>query len=504
MVNNKFVNKLVSFSQEKGFIWGPSPEIYGGLSGFYTYGPLGKMIKNNIENNLRKIFSEYDFWEVECPTVMPKKVWEASGHLGNFTDPVISCSKCKANFRVDKLIEELFPETQEQPIAKKNYLKFIEEKKVVCPSCKGEFEKNIKSHNLMMKTTVGLDTEAYNRPETATTSYLPFLRYFDFFRKKVPFGIFQIGKAYRNEISPRQFTLRMREFTQAEAQLFIFRDQKNNFSKFEFVKDEEAPFWPENAQKKGEESKKISFAEARAKGYLKNDAYAFTLAIAYKLYKSIGIKEENIRLRQHLSDEKAFYANDAWDVEVKLQSFGWEEMCGVHDRTDYDLTQHEKFSGKELGVSDETHKKEKPDVLEIAFGTDRMVFCILDNNFDPKLIKEGKTTLRIPYQVSPIQVAIFPLMKKLGMPEKAREIFNELNKDFNVVYDESGSIGRRYLRMAEAGTPYCVTVDHDTFEDKTVTIRDRDSEEQARVKIEFLEETLHKLFNNKINFKELK
>lgn len=497
----EFTSKLVAFCQERGFIWGPSPELYGGLAGFYEYGPLGKLLKNNVENTLRKVFALHDFWEVECPTIMPASVWKASGHLGHFTDPLITCSKCGANFRVDRLIDELFPDTH---VETENYLSFLKEHSVKCPSCKGAFIEEIKQHNLMMKTTVGLDTEAYNRPETATTTYLPFNRYFDHFRKKLPFGVFQIGKAYRNEISPRQFTLRMREFTQAEAQLFIFKDQKNEYAGFEEVKNkEELPFWSKEAQREKKGIEIMSVEDALKKGFIKNKAYGYTLVLATRLFLSIGIPLERMRLRQHMDDEKAFYADDAWDIEVKLNSFGWEEMCGVHDRTDYDLQQHGAAAKKALGVSDETHKKEVPHILEIAFGTDRMVFAILDLAYNPKDEADGKTTLHLPPMLAPIQVQLFPLVKKEGMPEKARALFEELVGEFTCAYDQAGSIGRRYLRVAQQGTPYCVTVDGETMKEETVTLRDRDTEKQVRVKTTELATTLHSLLNGKKAFSEL-
>src|SRR3989338_7621909 len=223
MKNDKFLADFNAFMQNKGFVYGPFPEIYNGVAGFYTYGPLGKLLKNNVENTIRKVFQKHDFWEVECPTVMPAPVWKASGHLGGFTDPMIQCSKCKAHFRVDHLIKEKEPDFEP---AGKDLLALIKKYKIMCSSCGSALKDEIKRHSLMMQTTIGLDIEAYNRPETATTTYLPFLRYNEFFRKKYPFGVFQIGKAYRNEISPRMFICRMREFTQAEAQMFIFADQK--------------------------------------------------------------------------------------------------------------------------------------------------------------------------------------------------------------------------------------------------------------------------------------
>jgi len=478
MTPAEFLGELSSFAQQKGFFWGPSPEIYGGVSGFFDYGPLGKLLKNNVEKTIRDTFQVNDFWEVECPTVMPAKVWEASGHLGGFNDPLIVCSKCKANFRVDKLIEELHPDDRVKP---ENYLAFIIERGITCPSCQSEFVKEIKKHSLMMKTTIGLDIEAYNRPETATTTYLPFPRYYEFFRKKLPFGVFQIGKAYRNEVSPRQYMLRMREFTQAEGQLFIFQDQKKEFEQFEKIKGDMLPLWNAKLQDAHAEPRLITVEQAMKEGDFKNQAYAFTVWLAYKLFTNSGIPPQYIRLRQHASDEKAFYADDAWDIEVKLNSFGWTEMCGVHDRTTYDLTQHGKFSGKDLSVSDETHKKEIAHVLEIAFGVDRLTYALMDLFYNPQDMKEGKTTFHIPMALAPIKIGVFPLMKKDGLSDVAYSIYEELSRLFVCRFDISGSVGRRYLRAAEEGTPYCITIDYTTKEDGTVTLRDRDSEAQVRL-----------------------
>jgi len=494
--------KLISFCQERGFVWGPSPELYGGLSGFYEYGPLGKLLKNNIENTLRNVFALHDVWEVECPTIMPSKVWEASGHKGNFTDPLVKDTDGNA-YRADKLIEDWFAAKGKDavPVLARvkvpfDYLEIIKEYKIVAPSKKA-LVPEILNHNLMMQTTVGLDQEAYNRPETATTTYLPFTRYFDYFRKKLPFGVYQIGKAYRNEISPRQFILRMREFTQAEAQFFLFKDQKQGYPGYDRVRKQKLMLWPIQAQLDDAGPVMLTVEDARKKKFFKNDAFAYTVALAAELFTSIGIPSDRIRLRQHGPDEKAFYADDAWDVEVRLNSFGWTEMCGIHDRTDYDLKQHEKASKKSLGVSDETHKKEVPHILEIAFGPDRMVFAILDLAYDPRSIEEGKTTLQLSPFLAPIQVQIFPLVKKDGMPKKARSIFEDLVGEFTCSYDEAGSVGRRYLRAAMQGTPYCVTVDGQTMDDDTVTLRDRDTEEQKRVKISELASTLHALLRGK-------
>lgn len=500
----EFLQELIGFLQRKGFVWGPEPEIYGGTAGFYTYAPLGKLLKNKVEDVIRRTFQEEEYAEVECPVVMERKVWEASGHLGGFTDAIITCSKCSSTFRLDQLLAD-YPETKHFKTPEE-YLSFIKEKKVMCSSCGGELKQEVKKLNLMMKTTIGIDQEAYNRPETATTTYLPFLRYVDYFRRQPVFGVFQIGKAFRNELSPRQHLVRVREFTQAEGQLFIKKELKNNFEKYVSVQGEVLPLWDYKSQESNAHPQKVTLKQALEKGLFKSQAYAWTINLAYKLFLNMGIPADNIRMRQHFPDEKAFYADDAWDVEIKTKSFGWVEMCGVHDRTDYDLKQHAKHSGTALEAFDEASgEKYIPHVLEIAFGTDRPTFALLDTFYDKKEKEEGKTIFKIPYHLSPIPIAVFPLMKKPELIAKAKEIYEMMKKDFVCTYDETGAIGRRYLRAAEAGTAFCVTIDFETLEkeEPDVTIRDRDTEKQVRIKIKKLKETLSALINEERKFDEL-
>jgi len=488
--------ELTTFMQDKGFVYGPEPSIYGGLAGFYTYGPLGKLLKNNIENAIRKVFTKYDFWEVECPTVMPRIVWEASGHLEGFTDPLIKCSnqKCNSLFRVDKFIKEIYPK---ESVKKSDYLKFLKENKAKCTSCGSPLNLELKDHNLMMKTQVGVDTEVYNRPETATTTYLPFKDYLKFFRDKLPFGVFQIGKAYRNEISPRQFLVRMREFTQAEGQLFILKGEKDGFSPYNDVKDKKLPFLLAKTQQDGKDKiTNITIDDAIEKKYLKNKAYAWTLSVAYELFLEMGITESKIRLRQHTEDEIAFYADDAWDLEINLSSLGWEEFCGIHDRTDYDLKRHEQYSKVKLQVQGDK-EKETPHILEIAFGTDRSLLGVVDSSYEDDK-KRGNKVLHFKPSIAPIQVGVFSLVNKLN--DQTMKVFDLVKNNFICVFDKSGSIGRRYARADEQGVPYCVTFDFDSLEDSAVTIRDRDSTKQVRVKISELNNVLSKLVNGEVEF----
>ena len=491
---------FLSFIQESGLIWGPSPEIYGGLAGFYTYGPIGKLLKNKIENSVRRTFSANSFREIEGPTIMPDIVWKASGHLDTFNDRIIKCLKCKSSFRADKLIEES-EDILADSLPDEQLLKIIQDKKIKCPSCNSNFEKKIEKQSLMMKTQVG-GHNASLRPETATVTYLPFLRFYNFFRKKLPFAVFQIGKAYRNEISPRQNVLRGREFTQAEAQLFIDPKEKNSWQEYEKISKEKLPLWIYKDQEKNSQIKDISLEEALKKKFIQSQAYAWCLFLAYTQFKNFGIPKDRIRIRQHHPNEKAFYADDAWDIEIKLNNYGWTEVCGVHDRTDYDLKQHSKFSKINLEAKRENGESFTPHVLEIAFGIDRPAYALIDLFYDKKSEKEGKTTFKIPYQMSPLDVSIFPLMKKPELTSLSKKIKESLEKEFIIDYDESGSIGRRYLRSAIQGTPYAITIDYDSLTNHDITIRDRDTEKQIRVRIENLKETLKNLLSYQIQFEK--
>lgn len=497
---NNEEKEFLSFIQEAGLIWGPSPEIYGGLAGFYTYGPLGKLLKNKVENSVRKIFNSYNFREIEGSTILPDIVWKASGHLETFKDRIIHCSKCKSSFRADKLIEETAKISADH-FSDAEILNTIQKHKIKCPSCSSQLQDKIEKQSLMMKTLVA-GQETSLRPETATVTYLPFPNYYNYFRKKLPFGVFQIGKVYRNEISPRQHVLRLREFTQAEGQIFIDPNEKDNWPFYEQVKNISLPFWTYKEQEKNSKISPITLEQALKNKAIKSRAYAWCVWLAYAQFLNFGIPKEKIRLRQHHPTEKSFYADDAWDIEVELNGYGWTEVCGVHDRTDYDLKQHAKFSKTKLEAQRENGESFVPHVLEIAFGTDRPTYALINLFYDKKSLKEGKTTFRIPYHMAPIDISVFPLMKKPELLSFARKIKNSLEKDFIIEYDESGSIGRRYLRSAVAGTPYAITIDYDSLENNDVTIRDRDTEKQIRLPVKELKTMLQKLLNSEISFEK--
>ncbi len=497
MHDDIFLKDLHAFMQSKGFVYGPFPEIYGGVSGFYAYGPLGKLLKNRVENSVRSIFFGNGFRELECPTILPDIVWEASGHMQTFTDKIIECAKCKSVFRVDKLIEE-FAHKETAGWSDTQMLDAIKKEKIHCPSCKGSFKDEIRSYSLMMKSEVA-GKQFSLRPETATVTYLPFKRLNEYFRK-LPFAVFQIGKAYRNEISPRQHLLRMREFTQAEAQLFIDPKEKDNWQKYEHIKKDKLPLYTSHHQEKNLKVEMITLEDALKHKHIQSKAYAWCLHLAYKQFVSMGIPQERIRIRQHLPTERAFYAADAWDIEIHLNTFGWTECCGVHDRTDYDLKKHAEYSKQPLEAVRDNGEKYVSHILEIAFGTDRPCFALMDLFYEKKEEKEGKTIFTVPYHMAPVDVAIFPLMKKDNLPEYAEKIKHLLESEFIVDYDEAGSIGKRYLRAAEAGTPFAITIDYDSLKNSDVTLRDRDSEKQIRVAEKDLKETVRKLLRAEMSF----
>ncbi|MBT3690718.1 glycine--tRNA ligase [Candidatus Woesearchaeota archaeon] len=483
----KVEDKVLDLAKRRGFVWGPSPNIYdGGLAGFYDWGPLGKLLKNKVENVLKKGFMGFGFWEVECPSIMPAKVWEASGHLDGLTDYVTNCNKCGSAYRVDHLMDDV---EDTDPDKLKALLK---KRKIKCPSCnKGTFD-NVEKRNLMMKTGVGLDQEVFLRPETATTTYLLFPELYRFFRTKMPFGVFQIGKAYRNEINPRQGVFRTREFTQAEAQLFILSEQEKKFEKFKEFSSETFPLMKYGSKK----TVNVKLGDVVKKKYMKTEAYSYIVYVAYKLVKDMGFDPKKIRIRQHNPNELVHYAKDAWDIEVNTDRYGWFELCGVHDRADYDLKQHSKFSKTKMEVSGEI-----PKILEIAFGLERTTYALLENS----LIDDKKRDwLSFDKGMAPIDVAVFPLMKKDGMDKVAKETFEELDKEFVCVYDSSGSIGRRYRRMDEVGTSFCITIDHDSLKKKDVTIREVSTMKQARVKISNLKTLVRELLSGDLDFKKIK
>lgn len=444
---------LVSLCKNRGFIY-PGSEIYGGLANTWDYGPLGTELKNNITAAWRKKFiqEQPNIVGLDAAILMNPETWVASGHVGGFSDPLIDCKECKTRHRADKLIEEWAHDQGKDMIAdgmtEKQLIDFIVDNKIPCPSCGKTNFTDIRKFNLMFKTFQGVTedstAEIYLRPETAQGIFVDFKNIVRTSRKKMPMGIAQIGKAFRNEITPGNFIFRTREFEQMELEFFCKPGTDLEWHKY----------W---------------------KDYAEN--WLLTL----------GMKKENIRLRDHSPEELVFYSKATTDIEFAFP-FGWGELWGIADRTDYDLTQHMNHSKQDLSYLDpETNERYVPYVIEPSLGVGRVLLAFLCNSYEEEEIAEGDTrvVLHLHPALAPYKVAVLPLSKKLS--EKSQEVYAGLAKKFMCDYDEAGSIGKRYRREDEIGTPFCITVDFDTLEDNTVTIRDRDTMEQVRVNIDALE-----------------
>jgi len=480
---------ILDVSKRRGIIY-PSFEIYGGVSGFYDYGPVGSALKRNVEDLIRRFYLvEEGCVEVNCPTLSPEDVWVASGHTKSFTDAITECSKCGEPYRADHLIEE----NTQQSVEGKSMMdlwSIIQEKKITCPKCKSSLQEPY-NYNLMFQTYVGpgkYKTTAYLRPETAQTTYLGFKRLWEFARKKLPFGVLQIGHSYRNEISPRQGVIRLREFNQAEIQFLVDPENKKT-DKFDSVSEIKVDI----LTGKGKELE-TTIGKALEDGVIKIQFVAYQLGRAFQLFTEMGINPARLRLRQHRDDERAFYSSDTWDIEFSSESFGRIELVGIADRTDYDLTAHMKLSKQDMTVNIDG-RKFVPHVIEVAYGIDRPIYCILESCLAEE---QDRTLFKFPKNTAPYLAGIFPLVKKDGLPEKALEVFKTLkNNRVYIFYDESGSIGKRYARADEIGVPYCITIDYDSLKDNTVTVRERDSKEQSRVKITQLLRHLSLVDNSK-------
>ena len=549
--------KITELGRRRGFMW-PAFELYGGAAGFYDYGPLGATLKRRIEDTWRQFFViQEGFAEIEAPTIGIEGIFQASGHLSGFSDPLTGCKECKEVYRADHLIKHII----EVPDALSNdeIYRVIQENEVACPECGGELSE-VYEFNLMFKTMIGPGnkTQGYLRPETAQGMFINFPRLLRYFRDSLPFAAVQIGKSYRNEISPRQGVIRLREFTQAEAEIFIDPRDKTH-PKFDQIKDIRMKFYSQAAQERGEPDE-MTFGEAVERGIVAHQTLAYYVARTYQFLLAVGVSPERLRFRQHKSDEMAHYAADCWDAEVLLDHLGWIEIVGVADRTDFDLKAHAtqskvnltvfvhydqpvkrkklvvkpdmkalgpRFKGQAKTVADalkamsvedlkgdkikvqvggetveiepslvsyETVEEEirgeeiVPHVIEPSFGIDRIVYTVMDHSFYEDVADgEPRSVLRFNSKVAPVEVAVLPLMDRDVLVKPAREILDGLrSRGIRVDYDTSGSIGRRYRRNDEVGTPYCVTVDYETLEQGTVTIRDRDSMKQVKLNLDQL------------------
>ncbi|MEM2947751.1 MAG: glycine--tRNA ligase [Candidatus Bathyarchaeia archaeon] len=570
-------NIINELARRRGFFW-QSYEIYGGVSGFVTYGFLGAKLKQNIEKKLREIFvNKLGIMEIEAPIIAPSKVFEASGHVDHFKEPMVECLKCKKRFRADHLLEETakLSTSDVEKLGLEELKEALEKYNVHCPECGGNFSKP-KHFLTMFKTTIGPYSRAvgYGRPEAAQGIFVEFRRLYEIAREKLPFGVMQIGHALRNEISPRQGLIRLREFTIADIEFFFDPEDPNCFL-LEDVGDETLRLVLAESKLRGsEEIVEVTVKEALKRGYIKVSWQAAFMAIAKSLLIELGIPAKNQRFVEKLPWERAHYSLQSFDQEVYVDRWGWIEVSGHAYRTDYDLKQHMDFSGTDTRVFKDYEKpvaKEKkvvkplmaklgpsfkgaaqkiaemiseanpeeveasfkargyymldnykilpehveiatctveergrrfiPHVVEPSFGSDRLVYVTLEYAYR---VKGDRVVLSFPRDIAPIQVGVYPLVSRDGLPEKALQVYKMLvNEGFATEYDEAGSIGRRYARADEAGIPLGITIDYETLKDNTVTIRDRDTWKQVRTRIDALPELLHKYFRKKIEFDDL-
>ncbi|KDR96650.1 glycyl-tRNA synthetase [Peptoclostridium litorale DSM 5388] len=447
------MTQVVSLAKSRGFVF-PGSDIYGGLANTWDYGPLGVELKNNVKKAWWRKFVQESKYNVglDAAILMNPQTWVASGHVGGFNDPLLDCKACKSRFRADKLVEDYFMNEKGEDMnadgwSNEQMEAFIAENGIKCPECgKSDFT-NIRQFNLMFKTFQGVtedsQAEIFLRPETAQGIFVNFKNVARSSRKKVPFGIAQIGKSFRNEITPGNFTFRTREFEQMELEFFC---------------------------KPGEDLEWFDYWKNFCESWLLN----------------LGMKKDNIRLRDHDKEELSHYSNATTDIEYRFP-FGWGELWGVADRTDFDLKQHSQHSGTELNYQDPvTNEKYIPYCIEPSLGADRVTLAFLVDAYDEEVLEDGteRTVLRFHPALAPFKAAVLPLTKKLD--EEATKVYEMLSKKFMTDYDLGGSIGKRYRRQDEAGTPYCITFDYDSLEDGAVTVRDRDTMEQVRIKIEEL------------------
>ncbi len=552
---------LLGLCKRRGFIW-PSFEIYGGVAGMFDYGPLGCALRNNITDVWRAIYKGREgFVEIDSETVNPREVFKASGHVDEFADLITYCTKCQAPFRADHLVKEFYDNPD--VLSPEELDKAFVDHNVKCPECGGDLGK-VEEFNLMFKTNIGPGSAriGYLRPETAQGIFVNFNNLYRYNREKLPLGVIQTGRGYRNEIAPRQGMIRMREFNMMEVELFVDPEDKD-WPRFPKIENETITLVPNTTC----EPVTMTIKEAVDKGIIANRVLAYFVNTTKQFLIRLGIDPARLRFRQHLKDEMAHYAADCWDAEVLL-SYGWMEITGIADRGCWDLSRHAQFSGTELThfkkfdepVEEEVDKvkanhkllgprfkakakdiasaiesktpadikdgkltitvdgeameleselfevvrvKEKvagkrvvPHVIEPSCGLDRIFYSVLEHAYD-RDEKEGYTVLHIKPEVAPIKVGVFPLMEKDGLDDLAREIYEKLQMSgLNSLYDGAGTIGKRYARMDEVGTPYCITVDYEALEGETkgtVTIRDRDSKAQKRIRIEDAEQVIRSL-----------
>ena len=471
-------DELLRLALERGFFF-PSAEIYNEApAGFWEYGPVGLLMRNNLIREWRhRLVRRDDMLEIDGSLILPKIVFEASGHLSSLVDPIVQCTRCGTRMRADKYIAEKTGLQIDERLSPEDFQDLIAKYKLRCPKCGGEFGKPSK-FNMMFRVGVGAeDADAYLRPETAQSIFVDFARLSKTMRVKLPKGIAQVGKSFRNEIAPRQSLIRLRELMQAEIEVFFNPDVKLDDKKFEKIRSVRMNVLSQPA-KDGDEAKQY-MAEDAIPVFGGKEIITYHFALLQEYYEAVGFPNSATRFRELSASDRAFYTTSAFDFEVKT-SIGWLELVACNYRTDYDLSGHGKMSKKDLTVMD-SEKKVLPHVVELSLGVDRSLFALLDNSF---VHEPNRDVLRVSPRVAPYLCAVFPLISKPEFESKAYSIFETLKlEEFASFYDDSGAIGRRYRRMDEVGTPYCITVDHQSLADNTVTLRERDSMNQERIAI---------------------
>jgi len=575
--NTDKFEKISELAKRRGFFW-PSYEIYGGVGGFVTFGPLGASLKRRIEEKFREFFiRRLGLLEMESSVIMPARVFEASGHVESFKEPMVECGDCKRKFRGDHLLQEIagMSDTETEKLSLEELMDELNKRNILCPECGGSLSEP-RNFLTMFTTTIGpySDAVGYGRPEAAQGIFVEFRRLYEYVREKLPFGVVQIGHVLRNEISPRQGPIRLREFTIIDVE-FFFDPEEPRCPLLHQVEDETLRLIPAEVKSKGlTEPIGVTVKEALDKGYVKAEWQAFFMALSKRFLTELGVPEDKQRFIEKLDWERAHYSVQGYDQEVYLDRWGWVEVSGHNYRTDFDLKQHMEHSGVDLRAFKEykepvereevvaelvmdkvgsafrnetprvvqlfreadarsvetslkaqgfymlenfvifpehvkiVYKKVKeeghrfiPHVVEPSFGSDRLVYVTIEYSYRTK---DDRTLLSFPLDLTPIQAAVFPLVGKDGLPEKARQVYQMLIEEgFTVEYDESGSIGRRYARADEAGTPLGVTIDYQTLKDNTVTVRSRDTWEQVRSEVGKLPESFRAYFRHRLEFEDL-
>ena len=474
---------VIRLALQRGFFFKSAESYPNSPAGFWDYGPLGVSMRNKfVELWRRNVVKRDGMVEIDGAQILPKAVFEASGHLSGFTDPFVRCPKCGSVFRPDKLVEEKTGKQVPEKLSDSDYDGLMEKNGVRCLKC-GSKLSGTGRFNMMFRVGIGpIQEEAYLRPETCQSIFVDFPLLFKTQRIKLPVGFAQVGRSFRNEIAPRQGLLRLRELNQAEAEVF-FNPKRTDAPKFEKFAS-----FPVSLQMPDGTAIRVTVRHAVDQGLVPNMLVGYYLALILQFYEDAGLPRDNFRLRVLSDEDKAFYSKAAYDLEVNL-SVGWLELVACNYRSDYDLGRHSKLSGTDFRVDDDGEKV-LPHIFELSMGVDRSLYAILESSM--KVEGERRYLALKPY-LSPMKAGVFPLVSKDGLPELAQKVYVALANDFDVFQDESGSIGRRYARADEVGVPYCVTMDYDSMKEGTVTLRERDTRSQERVKIEALGDRLANL-----------